>query len=112
MVNPLSRKPEIKYEHGDPDYRCRELNSRKLTYMMDWFYFTKESTDHNGNIVKTIERIDLPSGTKGWILENSARVKGLIRKMTSGSPELVDEIYRRTVASAPTPIPWDKMKVI
>ena len=97
----------------DKQARCDRLNNERLAHMQNRFYYTKDAGhDANGQIVQTIEWMELPGGTRGWMKDNSARVKGLIRKITGGSPELVDEIYQRALAVAPVPIPWEKMRVI
>lgn len=113
-TNPLAaRRAEVTHEVMDKQFLCDKINSYELTHKLDKFYYVKETTSSaTGQIVETIESMDLPTGTKGWIRENEARVKGLIRKITGGSPHLVAMIYQRTLDAAPVPIPWDKMRVI
>lgn len=107
--NPLSaRRAEPVHHDIDLQFRCDQLNAMPLTEKLDKFYFVK--AHENGT--DTIECMDLPLGTKGWIRENEARVRGLIRKITGGPPQLVDLIYQRTLRAAPVPTPWDKMRVI
>jgi hypothetical protein len=97
----------------DKQSRCDVLNREELTHKQGRFYYVKETESKStGEVSQTIEWMELPGGTRGWMLENSARVKGLIRKITGGSPSLVDEVYQRALAVAPVPIPWDKMRVI
>jgi hypothetical protein len=113
-TNPLAaRRAEPVYEVLDKQFLCDKLNGYELTHKMDRFYYVKETqSSATGEIIETVECMDLPTGTRGWIRENEARVKGLIRKMTGGTPHLVAAIYQRTLAAAPVPIPWDKMRVI
>ena len=97
----------------DKQGRCDRLNREILTHKQGRFYYTKDAGhDANGQVIQTIEWMELPGGTKGWMKDNSARVKGLIRKITGGSPALVDEVYQRAMDAAPVPIPWEKMRVI
>lgn len=112
--NPLAaRRAEPKYEVHDKQAICDRLNNAILTHKMDQFYYVKETTHPTtGEVVQRIECMDLPIGTKGWISENSTRVRGLIRKITGGNSALVEEIYQRALNAAPVPIPWDKMRVI
>jgi hypothetical protein len=113
-ANPLAaRRAEPVYDVIDKQSLCDQLNGYELTHKLDKFYYVKETqSSATGGMIKTLECMDLPTGTKGWIRENEARVKGLIRKITGGSPDLVAVIYQRTVNAAPVPIPWDKMRVI
>lgn len=112
--NPLAaRRAEPVYQQVDAQARCNVLNGYDLTHKMGKFYFVKETmSSATGEMVQAIEGMDLPIGTKGWIRENTSRVKGLIRKMTGGEPWLVDEIYQRAIDAAPVPIPWEKMRVV
>jgi len=113
MSNPLTKKGEVQYECMDKQARCDFLNRENLAHLQGRFYYAKDAgKDANGRPIQTIEWMELPGGTRGWMLENSARVKGLIRKITGGSPALVDEVYQRALAVAPVPIPWEKMRVI
>ena len=97
----------------DKQARCDRLNRERLAQMQGRFYYKKfGGHDANGEIVETIEWMELPGGTRGWMKDNAPRVKGLIAKITGGSHELVDEIYQRALAVAPVPIPWEKMRVI
>jgi hypothetical protein len=97
----------------DKQTRCDVLNREVLTHKQGRFYYVKDAGhDANGQVVQTIEWMEIPGGTKGWMRENAPRVKGLIRKITGGSPALVDEVYQRALDAAPVPIPWEKMRVI
>jgi hypothetical protein len=89
---------------------CDRRNAENLTYMKDWFFYVKETETASGKITATVERMDLPTGTKRWVSEN-ARVKGLIRKITGGDNRLIEEIYDRALRAAPVPIPWEKIPV-
>lgn len=107
------KKGEVQYQTLDKQARCDFLNRERLTHMQGRFYYKKfGGHDANGEIVETIEWMELPGGTRGWMKDNAPRVKGLIAKITGGGPELVDEIYQRALAVAPVPIPWEKMRVI
>ncbi len=106
--NPLAaRRAEPEYQFTDAQSRCDQLNEHRLTYLQDWFYYVKSTTGSNGKTHDSIERMDLPTGTKRWIMENQPRVKGLIRKITGGDQRLIEEIFQRAVAAAPTPIAWN-----
>ncbi len=97
-----ARRAEPETQYHDKQARCDVLNERRLTYMMDQFYFVKRFDDGT----EKIECMDLPIGTKAWIRENASRVKGLIRKITGGEQWLVDQIYQRSIEAAPVPKSW------
>lgn len=103
MANPLAaRRSEPETHYHDKQARCDDLNGRRLTVMMDQFYFVRRFDDGT----EKIECMDLPAGTKGWIRENGPRVKGLIRKITGGEQWLIDQIYQRSIDAAPVPKAW------
>lgn len=107
MSNPLTaRRTAPTYETVDKHYRCAELNSSNLTYLSGWFYFVKEIQSPNGQLIESIERMDLPSGTKAWLRDNERRVFGLIKSIVGDDIRLIDEVYRRAIASACSPISW------
>lgn len=113
MNNPLMKKGEVKYEIVDKQSRCDVLNREELTHRQGRFYYVKETESKStGEVSQAIEWMDLPNGSRDWMKDNAARVKGLTRKITGGSPALIDEIYQRALSVAPVPIPWEKMRVI
>lgn len=113
MSNPLMKKGEVQYQTLDKQARCDVLNREELTHKQGRFYYVKETESKStGEITQAIEWMDLPNGSRDWMKDNAPRVKGLIRKITGGSPALIDEVYQRALAVAPVPIPWEKMRVI
>lgn len=111
-TNRLLERPQ--HYAGDPQSRCDKLNAERLTEMQGRYYYVKRQDQRvNGEnrTVESIEWMELPQGTKGWIRENEARVKGLIRKITGGDTWLIDDVYRRAYEAAPKPIPWSTIPV-
>lgn len=106
-TNPLAtRRTEPEYQAVDKQFRCDTLNAESYTIMRDWYWYVKVDKKANGDVTETIERMDLPTGTKGWIRENQQMVKGLIRKITGGPPQLIEAIYQRAYNAASSPVSW------
>lgn len=101
MTNRLVQyeRPQI----SDWQSRCDMLNAQSLTYRMERFYFVRH--DENGRATG-IEHMELPTGTKAWLLDNPKRVKAWIAKVSNTGPDVIEEIYRRAVDAAPVPKSW------
>ena len=108
--NPLRSRVEPEYNAISKQHRCDLLNAQRYTIMQDWYWFVKVVKSANGDLNETIEHMDLPTGTKGWIRENQAIVKGLIRKITGGNPQLIEKAYHRAIEAAASPKSWDNRR--
>lgn len=108
MANPIAaRRAEPIYQSFDKQSRCDDLNREELTHKMGRFFYVKETESKTtGEILESIEWMEIPNGTKAWIRENAARVKGLIRSITGGNPALIEEVYQRALNAAPSPKAW------
>jgi hypothetical protein len=105
--NPLRSRTEPQRQAFSKQDRCDMLNAERYTIMRDWFWFVKIDKKGNGEVIETIEYMDLPTGTKGWIRENQQMVKGLIRKITGGNPQLIEQVYQRAIEAALSPKSWN-----
>lgn len=108
--NPLDAKV-VQYQTVDCQAKCDQLNMSKLAYQLDWYWFVRKSENANGDVTETIDHIELPIGTKSWIRENQAKVKGLIRKLIGQDGRRVEECYQRALQAAPVPIPWKDIPI-
>ena len=105
--NPLKTRAEPQHQTTSLNSRCDTMNAEKYTIMSGCYWFVKVDEKADGEVTETIECMELPTGTRGWIRENEHKVKGLIRRVTGGDGELIEKIYQRSLQAASSPICWN-----